>query len=70
MVQSVADELTRHLSANQCVVLDRNQIDALTKLAFPRDAKGDWSLNRELVGAVPMCSQPILGLTWRRTRRC
>lgn len=50
VVQSVADELTRHLSANQCVVLDHNQIDALTKLAFPRDAKGDWSLNRELVG--------------------
>ena len=49
-VQSVADDLMRHLKANHCVELDRSQIDALTKIAFPRDEKGDWMLNRDLVG--------------------
>jgi len=49
-VQSVADELMRHLKANNCVELDRSQIDALTKIAFPRDDNGDWMLNRDLVG--------------------
>lgn len=50
VVQSVADELIRHLNAKNCVELDRPQIDALSKIAFPRDAKGDWSINRELIG--------------------
>ena len=50
VVKTVADELKRHLLARQCVELDQGQIDALTKVAFPRDAKGDWSINRELVG--------------------
>ncbi len=49
-VQSVADDLMRHLKANHCVELDRSQIDALTKIAFPRDENGDWMLNRDLVG--------------------
>lgn len=49
-VQPVADELMRHLKANNCVELDRSQIDALTKIAFPRDDNGDWMLNRDLVG--------------------
>lgn len=49
-VQSVADDLMRHLKANNCVELDRSQIDALTKIAFPRDDNGDWMLNRDLVG--------------------
>ena len=49
-VQAVADELMRHLKANNCVELDRSQIDALTNIAFPRDKKGDWMLNRDLVG--------------------
>jgi acyl-CoA reductase-like NAD-dependent aldehyde dehydrogenase len=50
VVQSVADELKRQLIANKCVELDRAQIDALARVAFPRDARGDWSINRELVG--------------------
>ena len=49
-VQSVADDLMRHLKAKHCVELDRSQIDALTKIAFPRDENGDWMLNRDLVG--------------------
>ncbi len=50
VVKSVADELKRHLLARKCIELDRAQIDALSKVAFPRDAKGDWTINRELVG--------------------
>jgi len=50
VVESVADELKRNLLSNNCVELDRAQVDALAKVAFPRDAKGDWSINRELVG--------------------
>jgi len=61
-VNSVADELKRHLLANQCVELDRQQIDALAKVAFPRDAKGDWSINRELVGRSPHVLAAQIGL--------
>lgn len=61
-VQSVADELMRHLKANNCVELDRSQIDALTKIAFPRDEKGDWMLNRDLVGRSAYVLAAQIGL--------
>ncbi|MGA1195690.1 MAG: aldehyde dehydrogenase family protein [Candidatus Latescibacterota bacterium] len=62
VVQSVADELKRNLLSNKCVELDRAQIDALAKVAFPRDAKGDWSINRELVGRNPHVLAAQIGL--------
>ena len=62
VVQSVADELIRNLKAKNCVELDRGQIDALTKVAYPRDANGDWSLNRELVGRNPHVLAAQIGL--------
>jgi acyl-CoA reductase-like NAD-dependent aldehyde dehydrogenase len=62
-VQSVADELKTRLLANRCVELDRTQIDALAKQAFPRDARGEWTLNRELVGRNPQVLAETIGLT-------
>ena len=62
VVQSVADELKRHLLNKRCVEISGAQIDALAKIAFPIDEKGDWSINRELVGRNPHVLAETIGL--------
>ncbi len=62
VVRSVASELKQNLLANRCVELDRARIDALAKQAFPADAKGEWTLNRELVGKSAQVLAERIGL--------
>ena len=50
VVQSVADEFRQQILTNKVAELDRSQIKRLTDLAFPTDASGNWSINREFVG--------------------
>ena len=63
VVQTVADEFKRNVVANNCVELDRGQIEKLTQTAYPTDAKGNWSINRELVGRNPSVLAEAIGLT-------
>ena len=62
VVQSVADELKQHLLNKRCVEINSTQIDALAKVAFPVNEKGDWSINRELVGRNPHVLAETIGL--------
>ena len=61
-VRCIADELKRHLLENNCVELSRPQIDALAVEAFPRDDKGEWTINRELVGRNPQVLADRVGV--------
>ena len=63
VVHSVADEFKREIIANNCVELDRGQIERLSEIAFPTDAKGDWSINRELVGRNASVLANAIGLS-------
>ncbi len=63
VVRSAAAELKHNLLANHCVELDRAQIDALAKQAFPRDEKGAYTLNRELVGRGARVLAERIGLS-------
>ena len=63
VVQSVADEFKSGVIANNCVELDRGQIDRLTELAFPTDASGNWGINREFVGRNASVLADAIGLS-------
>lgn len=63
VVQSVADEFLRELERGGSVLLDRGQIDALTREAFTTDASGDWAINRELVGRNARVLAERIGLS-------
>jgi acyl-CoA reductase-like NAD-dependent aldehyde dehydrogenase len=62
VVESVANELKQQLLNRKCVELDSAQIDALAKIAFPTDQKGEWVINRELVGRNPHVLAETIGL--------
>lgn len=49
-VASIFDELLNTLTRHKAMRLDRNQIEALTKVAFSDDGKGHLTLNKDLVG--------------------
>ncbi len=61
-VRTIADELKRELLARKCVELSRPQVDALATKAFPRDDKGEWTINREMVGRSPHVLAEQVGL--------
>ncbi|MBI1785217.1 aldehyde dehydrogenase family protein, partial [Candidatus Sumerlaeota bacterium] len=50
VVQEVADALIKELTAQGCFLLDKSQVDSLTKVAFGLDKGDKPSLNRNLVG--------------------
>ncbi len=62
VVQSIADEFIRQLQHHACVMLDSGQVEQLTRIAFPTDASGDWSINRELVGRNASVLADAIGL--------
>jgi acyl-CoA reductase-like NAD-dependent aldehyde dehydrogenase len=63
VVQSVASEFKRNILANNCVELDRGQIEKLTQIAFPTDAQGNWGMDRELVGRNASVLAEAIGVT-------
>lgn len=63
VVQTVADEFKRGVIANDCVELDRGQVEKLTALAFPQDASGNWGMNREFVGRNASVLADAIGLS-------
>lgn len=63
VVQSVAEEFKQAVVASNCVELDRSQIQRLSDLAFPSDASGNWSMNREFVGRNASVLADAIGLS-------
>jgi aldehyde dehydrogenase len=61
-VASVADELKRQMLANGARELTPPQIEALVGAAFRRD-KGEWTLNREMVGRDARVLAERIGVT-------
>ena len=62
-VTEIADELKRNLLAKKCVELEASQIEELAKKVYPVDARGEWTLNRGLVGRNAHVLADQIGLT-------
>ncbi|MDA0747535.1 MAG: aldehyde dehydrogenase EutE [bacterium] len=62
VVSTVADELKKHMLSYGCIELERHQIDALAQKAFPVNNKGEWGINRDLVGRSPHVLASAIGL--------
>jgi len=63
VVESVASTFKSELLKNNVVELDRGQIEQLSKAAFPADARGNWTMNREFVGRNARVLAEAVGLS-------
>lgn len=63
VVEPVADQLKRELLKNDCVELNRAQIDALAKEAFQKTEAGHYVANRQLVGRDAAVLAHQIGVT-------
>jgi len=61
-VASIFDELCEAMSHHKAVQLNSSQIDALTKIAFVKDDKGNLLLNKDLIGQDAVVLAEAIGL--------